>query len=341
MALNRPTMNDIAESLGVSRVTVWKALNNKPGVSDGTRERIKKRTEDLWTRRGHLPVRDEHAGRAVFNVSLAVSRAYSSVFWTKIINQIAADLGKRRINFVYNPLDTVDHGEASNTAVFSMLNSGASKGIIAVNIYDERILREIAAIDVPKVFLDTVPSLSAHDLRGDVVLLDGVRTMASITSHILQRGCRKIAFVGDILYARTNELRWQGFLTALSEYHLEPDSVYCLTGPLGITTHEEEIEAFIEGLPDLPDAIVCVNDYLAYLVSNTLKQKGLDDANRIVVTGYDDSPEFVFQRPAITTVHVQNEIIGSRLVSQLLFRIEHPDADLEEIIVYPTVRFRD
>ncbi len=340
MALNRPTMNDIAESLGVSRVTVWKALNNKPGVSEDTRERIKKHTEELWTRRGHL-LRDEPSGRAAFNVSLVVSRAYSSVFWTKIINQIATDLGKRRINFVYNPLDTVDRREPSNTAVLSMLNGGASKGIIVVNIYDEQILREIAAIDVPKVFLDTVPGLPVHDLRGDVVLLDGVRTMATITTHVLQRGCRRLAFVGDTRYAKTNELRWQGFLAALAGHRIEPDPAYCLTGPLGVTTHEEEIDAFIGGLPGMPDAIICVNDYLAYLVADTLSRRRLDDENRIVVTGYDDSPEFIFQRPAITTVHVQNEIIGSRLVSQLLFRIEHPDADLEEILVYPTVRFRD
>lgn len=165
--------------------------------------------------------------------------------------------------------------------------------------------------------------------------------MSAIVDHVWRIGCRRPAFIGDVGYARTNELRWQGFVLALRERGLEPDPALCLTGPLGVTTHEEEVDAFIEGLRELPDAIVCVNDYLAYIVSGTLRRKGLDLSDSIVVTGYDDSPEFLFARPAITTVHVQNEIIGSRLVAQLLFRIAHPDADFAEIVMYPNVLFAD
>jgi len=39
-------------------------------------------------------------------------------------------------------------------------------------------------------------------------------------------------------------------------------------------------------------------------------------------------------------VHVQNSILGKRMVNQLLFRIENPEADFEEITVMPKIVFR-
>lgn len=38
--MKKVTMQDIADTLSVSRITVWKALNNKEGVSQELREKI-------------------------------------------------------------------------------------------------------------------------------------------------------------------------------------------------------------------------------------------------------------------------------------------------------------
>ena len=38
--MSKPTMQDIADALSVSRITVWKALSNRPGVSDSMRAQI-------------------------------------------------------------------------------------------------------------------------------------------------------------------------------------------------------------------------------------------------------------------------------------------------------------
>ena len=55
---------------------------------------------------------------------------------------------------------------------------------------------------------------------------------------------------------------------------------------------------------------------------------------------YQDSREFLLERRGVSTVRVQNAQLGRRMVSQLLYRMENPAADFEEIQVIPRVILR-
>ena len=46
--MSKPTMQDIADALSVSRITVWKALSNRPGVSDSMRAQIHQKSHRDW-----------------------------------------------------------------------------------------------------------------------------------------------------------------------------------------------------------------------------------------------------------------------------------------------------
>ena len=87
----KPTMQDIADALSTSRVSVWKALNNRPGVSDALRQQIQEKAREM----GYLqqpataPAAENPHGR---NVAVVVCRPESSLFWMQIIHQIAKDL---------------------------------------------------------------------------------------------------------------------------------------------------------------------------------------------------------------------------------------------------------
>ena len=55
----KPTMQDIADALSTSRITVWKALNNRPGVSEALRRQILQKAQELGYGKAAAP-----AGRA-------------------------------------------------------------------------------------------------------------------------------------------------------------------------------------------------------------------------------------------------------------------------------------
>lgn len=323
-------IQQIADALNISRVTVWKALNGKPGVSSQTVQKVISAASVLREQETGIAASVSQAP-VTRNVLLAVARANSSAFWLKIIDEIANELRSCDINLIYTPAE-LDHIGSDNLS--NLIRNNHAQGMIVINVYDVGTLSAIAALPLPKVFLDTVPGVSVQVLSGDLVLLEGEATVAGITGALLAKGCRRIGFIGDIAYARTNHLRWEGYCRALREAGIEPDMGICLTGPIGVNTYRQELDAFLDRLDPMPEAFVCASDFLAYNVINHLKHQYRfpDD---ISVTGYDDSPEFFMSNYAFTTAHVQNEIIGKRLVSQLLFRIGNPDADYEEIYIFP------
>lgn len=326
----------LADELGISRVTVWKALNNKPGVSAKTLRRILDTAQRYYdgqlTFSDSAPIPVEH--KTITNISLLLSRASSSSFWMRMLNQIAYELNQNKINLYYSPIDDLND---INPRVEELINTKQSQGLIIVNVYDKDTIERLRKMDIPKVYFDTLPQYQAVDLAGDLFLLNGHDPIAAITSELISKGCKTIGFIGDIYYAKTNHLRWEGFLTAMQTHQLPVEPSICYTGPIPAEAYKESIAKFINGLNELPDAFVCASDFVTFTVLNHLSSKGIRVPEDIILTGYDNSKDFLLGNHGITTVQVQNEQLGKRLIHQLSYRIENPNADYEEITITPQI----
>ena len=88
--MSKVTMQRLAEEAGVSRITVWKVLNDRPGVSEELRQLVRRKAEELGY--GVPGVQPSRHGRTF---SVAVARPESSIFWMNIIHHIAKELAKQ------------------------------------------------------------------------------------------------------------------------------------------------------------------------------------------------------------------------------------------------------
>ena len=327
-------LQQIADSLSLSRVTVWKVLNNRPGVAPETAQRVLEAVRKA--QQGNTPGSSGSVSLDpdIKSITLVAARANSATFWTQIVDQIASDLLLQKIRFNYVPIDAL---QIPLSEISDILSPNKTDGKIVLNVYDEKIISILSRINLPKVFFDTLPGYTVNDLNGDLILLDGEYAVGTITNDLIYKGCRRIGFIGDIHYARTNFMRWKGFTDAMENNSLALENRFCLTK---INSYRDDISAFLNGLDEMPDAFVCVNDYVAFLVLNILNDYRLSDTGKPILTGYDDSREFLLDQHGITTVHVKNKLLGKKLVNQLLFRIENPEADFEEIVIIPKVVFR-
>ena len=66
--MSKPTMQDIADALSVSRITVWKALSNRPGVSDSMRAQIHQKATEM----GYFHTASPHTHRSGSRVPTGV-----------------------------------------------------------------------------------------------------------------------------------------------------------------------------------------------------------------------------------------------------------------------------
>ena len=181
----KPTMQDIADALSTSRVSVWKVLNNRPGVSDLLRHQIWEKAREL----GYLPPESttsfvpETVHRR--SVAVAVCRPESSLFWMKIIHQMAKDLSSLGVNLMYTYLPT---SWKEGYSLPSSLYDGSVEGVVVLNVYSPPILQLLADLPMPKVYLDTIPSLPFGKLDGDLLLIEGRGPIREITGRLCLTG---------------------------------------------------------------------------------------------------------------------------------------------------------
>ncbi len=335
--MSKPTMQDIANQLSTSRITVWKALNNRPGVSENLRRQIQQTAAEMGyshSSAGEAATSDVARSR---NVAVAVCRPESSAFWMQIIHQIAKDLALSGVNLIYTYLPA---NYKEGYTLPPTLTDGTVEGVIVLNTYSLPVLQLLTELPIPKVYLDTAPTMPPDRLHGDLLIIEGRRLTREITGRLLDTGRSRLGFIGDIGYAQTNADRYQGFLDAHTQRGLTPSPAFTLTGPFGLRTHFEEISYFLDGLAMMPDAFVCVSDYIAHFVQRYFDEHAIDPEDRILLTGFDNNNEYLNVAEKITTVDVRPRTIGARLAAKLLFSISHPDATHEVSYVNSQILYR-
>ena len=139
-----------------------------------------------------------------------------------------------------------------------------------------------------------------------------------ITAHLLDAGCRRIAFLGHASshYPEFAE-RYRGHAQALRGRGLQPDAGLQHDA---ITTEESGRAACValleRGLPF--DAICAASDLIAIGALRALRERGLRVPEDVRVTGFDDIPLAASVSPALTTVQQDTKQAGQLLVERLL-----------------------
>lgn len=336
--MKKVTLQEIANSLGISRTTVWKVFSGHEGVSDSLRTKVIAKAQEL----GYAIPEDFQYPQSAeettpVNIAVAVCRPETSLFWMTIIHQIAKVFSTHNVNLVYTYLPT----SADKTYFLPpTLTNGNVHGIIVLNVYNERLLRLLAETQIPKVFLDTSSLVAPDELNGDLLLMESRTSVRRITRHLLEQGRTLPGFIGNISYAQSNRERYEGFCQALADAGKKVDSSLCLTTPLGIDTYREEIDTFLSSLSRMPDAFVCASDYVACILMQLLEKRGLRVPEDVAVSGFDNNTEDLLAEH-LTTVQVFNEELGARLALQILYRIKYPNTPHEITYLGTNVLYRD
>ncbi len=331
--MEKVTMKDIADALAISRVTVSKAFNNQAGVSDSLKDMIFDKARELGYAK--LPTQAVSAGMYTeHTVALIVSRPDSASFWTGIIHRMAQELSEYNINLMYI---YVPSSFTKDFTLPSILSKESVECIAVVNVYDPVILGMVNELPGPKVFLDTIPTLTDRKLDGDLLLIEGYRTEAEITELLITDGHREIGFIGDINYAQTNKERYLGYRDSMDRYKLPIRTEYLMIQSIDVFSYKREIHRFLDSLSEWPTAFVCASDYVASFVQQYMDETPQKLPHPVTLTGFDNTDEYPNVRGRIITANVPTGLLGKRLALQLLFRINHPEAPHELTFIKPYI----
>lgn len=156
-----------------------------------------------------------------------------------------------------------------------------------------------------------VVCLRQKDERFYNVLVDNRRAMSDIVEHfIIHHGFTKICFMTGKLEMYDAQRRLLGYIDTMQKHGLKvtPDMVF--EGDYWRNKGVEAVEWLCKDRENLPQAIVCANDYMAIAVCRALHEKGIRVPEEVCVSGYDDTEESRYTIPSISSMHVSGTEMG-------------------------------
>lgn len=329
----RPTIADIAERAGVTKAAVSFALNDQPGVSSATRERILRIAREIgW--QPNSAARALSDGRAGA-VGLVIDRPAGFLgvepWFMQLISGIQGVLAARQTPLLF----TVAEDREAELALYrSWWARRRVDGVILVDLRmdDPRpaVLREL---DLPAVVVggpEGTGGLSA-------VWTDDAAGARLALRHLAELGHRRIARVTGMEDLRHTRVRTEVFLAEAWDAGIEARCVpadYTAAGGAAAT------ERLLSGQRP-PTAIVYDNDLMAVAGLGAAQRLGVRVPADLSIVAWDDSVLCELVHPALTTLTHDIVAYGAHVARLLLDRLEGADLGVSESEAVPLLTVRE
>lgn len=307
-------LEDIAEELGVSIVSVSNALKGKKGVGEALRKKVLEKAEEMEY---ELPQAVEKKNADSYRIGIMIAERYVKEypsFYMNIYKQVAqaaTSLGSLTV------LEIVDSEKEKLNYEFSFFQSVDIQGIILIGEMNQEFIRYVKSQNsVPMVCVD----FFGMEKDVDYIVTDGFHGAAALTQILIDAGHEDIGFVGTPRATSSIMDRYMGYCKALAINGLKErrDRVFF--------DREEDGYGYVIdiSLPDdLPTAFVCNCDKTAYCLIEKLNQRGLKVPEDISVVGFDHFYSVSGADAAeLTTYESDGRAMAQISVNTLMRRIE-------------------
>lgn len=328
MNKKKTTIQDIADSLGFSRVTVSKALNNSGDVSQKTKEIVLNRARLMnykAFRSDEIPeaVKEEALPGQSGNIALFLHMIPDSFHMASyFMMSLEQALGKIGYSLSLHLITDCELANHTLPASFHIQNTDA---ILALEIFDRDYCEFLCTLKKPVLFSDIYSSFTQGDLPADILVADNYTASVKLYSSVIEeRKPSTIGFLGDPNYCLSFYDRFKGFLNVAQTYgflstykeHSIISSIKNFQDDLWMQDRFKTLE--------LPSLLVCANDILAIKALTCLERLNIKVPEDVMVCGYDGTPTISSLYPSLTTIIAPSEEMGIMAAEILSHKIKNP-----------------
>jgi len=315
-------MLDIARESGVSLSTVSLVLNDKPGLSEETRERVLATARSLGYR-SKMPAPTVRQGIKTLGLIVKTDNdepdvPRSNVFYSQVIGGIESACRQNNLNLLYSTVRVNDLNEP--VEIPNLLLEDSADALLLVGIYVNRdFTKVLEKNNLPLILVDGYSETGQFDS----VITSNSDGAAQATRHLLELGHTRVAFLGstDDGYPSLKERR-EGYYKAMHEAGLQPLFFNCSSRPADMA---ESIRKIFGANTNIT-ALVGVNDYIVINSMKYITQMGISIPQDVSLVGFDDIALSENISPPLTTMRIDKTNMGRMAVNLLLHRVETPDA---------------
>ena len=307
-------ISDIAAKLNISSSTISRALSNPNLVAKKTRKFILKEVNKLK----YIPniharnLRTKSSKTIIFLVRDIDNPFYFEIF--RGIEKVAKKIGYSVL------MGSTDNDLKKEIDFFNMVKSNQVDGMILMTgrlpsrkVFSLNELKQMPII----LSLEDIPGVNFNSIT-----IDNYQASKEATNYLIKLGHKKIAHIASPLSeTRIGILRRDGYIDALKESGIKINSKFQFIGDYTVESGVAACKQLFKNA-NVPTAIFCSNDEMAYGAINQLRRMKISVPNKVAVIGFDDLPMSKSFYPPLSTIYQPRFQIGEKSMELLFEKIK-------------------
>ncbi|HWG62472.1 MAG TPA: LacI family DNA-binding transcriptional regulator [Streptosporangiaceae bacterium] len=315
-----PTMREVAELAGVSLMTVSRVVNGQPGVQPETAARVARAIRRLGYQRNDAARQLRRGGKPTQTIGLLVDDLANPFF--AAVARAVEDAARERNCVVL--VGSSNFSLRREREVVSAFCARQVDGLIVAPVVgSHRFLRDQMIRGTKVVCIDR----PADGMDVDTVLVDNRRAAHDAVRHLLERGHRRIGYLGDREDIWTIQERYTGFRAAFADLGLEPDPALLVHGLLDRESAALATVSLMRA-PTPPTALFASKNLITMGAIDAL-----NGAGAVALVGFDEFALADKLVPPVTVVAQDPHAIGATAAQLLFSRVGGDTSPTREIIL--------
>ena len=312
------TMKDIARDLGVSIATVSRALKDSPRISAAQRERIQTYAREHNFYPNVIGEALRHSKVQPMKIIGVIIPEFVHYYFMSVLAGIEEEARARGYRVMVAQSNERYDKEVS---ICDSFYKNKVCGIIVSQAKDTKQYEHFQKLmdnGVPLVFYDRI----CTGVNCSRVVVDDYMGAYTAVTHLIDTGCKRIAFYGSPMNMEISKNRYNGYHDALLRHGLKE------VPPLvKICDNRAAAEAITPELLNLdaeerPDAFFAINDDTAIGILYTAKRMGFDVPDDISICGFTNGDRAKACDPMLTTVEQRGVAVGEEAANILIGQVE-------------------
>ncbi|MBQ8065263.1 MAG: LacI family DNA-binding transcriptional regulator [Prevotella sp.] len=329
---HRISLKDLATELGVSIATVSRALRNSPEIGKEMQQRVKDLAKKLNYRPN--PFAQSLRKDAPRIIGVVVPNLVTH-YYAAVLDGIEDEA--RRAGYSVISANSHERFEDELQAIDNFINLHV-EGIVAClaqTTTDYTHFEDLARMGIPLVFFGR----TCLTERFSSVTANGDEAAQLATQHLIDKGSRRIAFLGGPNHLDMVRRRKHGYLEALRENHLTIDRDLVVCGKIDYEVAMKATQELLQR-DNRPDAILAFNDIITFAAFTAIKNSGLRIPEDVALIGFTDDVHAAYVTPRMSAIEDQSHQIGVT-ACQLLLKSINGDTRVYHEIVPQQLVIRD
>lgn len=324
MKQHRTSLKDLADMLGVSIATVSRALRGSHEVGEEMKQKVKELAKKLNYRPN--PFAQSLRKEAPRIIGVVVPNLVTH-YYAAVLDGIE-DYARQKGYSVFSSNSHEDHvREEQAIDNFISMHVEGIIACLAQDTVDYSHFREIHDMGIPLVFFarTCLPDLFSQ------VVANGDVAAQEATQHLIDNGCRRIAFIGGPNHLDMVKRRKHGYLEALRDSRIPIERELVACGKIDFDVAREATIRLLQS-PNPPDAILAFNDIITYAAFDAIKSLDLKIPDDVAIMGFTDGDSAAFVTPKLSAIMDQAHLQGAKACELLLRNIAGDQKIYREVI---------